>query len=391
MAVDIVILLDDLPQLFRFRMDLYMDGKRENINWIDTAKGVCILLVVIYHVIITSYHPFAHSDTIINHYFIEFYDGLGKYLAPLRMPLFFMISGYLVHRSVTRYQWSEIAQKRIYNLVYLFLLWGSIQWLAITLINIVGGAEEPLTDVVNAVYAQSVVDFALLTAQGSSSLWYLYSLPLYYVICKLFGSRMWLGLAVMLMLHGIGQFVFKQWPTQGILSNGIYYGIGCFLGPLIFPLFNKLDKRVFILIAGLVVAFILLKMVGQPVRLIKSLMLVFISLVVFAWVQRRYDSPTLRWIGKNTLQIYVWHRIFIEMAGVWLVPALIAGGYNQNENVVLAWCALYPIVGMFVITGASLLCWKLTNWRIGKYFYTAPEFHTPITRFSNRLFSRGMT
>ncbi|QWA08977.1 hypothetical protein GTU79_15795 [Sodalis ligni] len=64
-----------------------MPASAKKIQWINSLKGVCILLVVLNHIITTSYIP---SLSVINqHQFItKVWVGINHYLVPLRMPAF---------------------------------------------------------------------------------------------------------------------------------------------------------------------------------------------------------------------------------------------------------------------------------------------------------------
>lgn len=55
---------------------------KQRIEWIDTAKGMCIILVVAYHTLIHTHADFLISNTNI--------DG---FLSTFRMPLYFTLSG----------------------------------------------------------------------------------------------------------------------------------------------------------------------------------------------------------------------------------------------------------------------------------------------------------
>ncbi|MGM7696472.1 acyltransferase family protein, partial [Erwinia amylovora] len=55
----------------------------------------------------------------------------NKYLSPLRMPAFFFVSGLLAASAISKESWSEVFTKKFVNILYLYILWGVIQWLCI--------------------------------------------------------------------------------------------------------------------------------------------------------------------------------------------------------------------------------------------------------------------
>ena len=74
-----------------------MDNKR--IEWIDSARGIAILLVVIGHVLggYTGNYGLPQYQRIIN--------LLVDIIYSFHMPLFFMISGYVF--GLKKYNWSK--------------------------------------------------------------------------------------------------------------------------------------------------------------------------------------------------------------------------------------------------------------------------------------------
>lgn len=74
-----------------------MNQKR--LLWPDAAKGFAITLVVLTH--LTSKH-YPTLDLHVPEYVFLAWLGLSDVLAPIRMPLFFAISGYFAARSLTK-------------------------------------------------------------------------------------------------------------------------------------------------------------------------------------------------------------------------------------------------------------------------------------------------
>lgn len=63
--------------------------KQKRIEWIDTAKGICILLVVANHIF--TFYDFAHI-------YEGSYARMGDFLSSFRMPLYFFLSGLFFKR-----------------------------------------------------------------------------------------------------------------------------------------------------------------------------------------------------------------------------------------------------------------------------------------------------
>ena len=70
---------------------------RKRIAWIDCAKGLGIIMVVLYHAMIPS---LRNADSVCGHVYMTIY----QFLATIIMPLFFFALGYLFELSLPRYK-----------------------------------------------------------------------------------------------------------------------------------------------------------------------------------------------------------------------------------------------------------------------------------------------
>ena len=74
----------------------------------------------------------------------------------------------------------------------MLVLWGVAQWLALVALNNWLAPQRDLSHTANAAYAGSLGGFAHGMLTASTSLWYLYALIVYFVVCKIF-SRLQRG------------------------------------------------------------------------------------------------------------------------------------------------------------------------------------------------------
>ncbi|MDB6062128.1 MAG: hypothetical protein JWM78_2231 [Verrucomicrobiaceae bacterium] len=348
--------------------------KAGNIEWIDAAKGACILMVVLHHSIVTSYHiPLSDHLFGIDFAGVRLYELISKNLAPLRMPLFFMLSGFLVQRSVNSADWRLTVQNRVVNLIYLFLLWGAIQWITVSIIHKVMTGDWAEGGKFNAIYADDILEYVQLTIIGSTSLWYLYALPIYFIICKLLSPRPWTAIAILLLVHFLSRRYITVWPTTGIFANAVYYAVGCFFGMRLFDLLSKFDKRTALLLALSIASVLAFGLLGVWGGAATSFLFIVLSIIFFAWIQKKFELRSLRWIGRNTLQIYVIHRIVLEIPSVVLASSLVTDEFFLNPTVVTLWCTLYPALATATVVMVCLTIWRATNRGMGRFLYQAPE------------------
>ncbi|MFD0592404.1 acyltransferase family protein [Catellatospora coxensis] len=92
---------------------------RPRALWADTAKGACIVLVVLWHVVMKDY---LQVDWHIGIPLPGAWGTLGEQLLPLRMPLFFTISGVFATTALAR-PWRQTARSRIAKFLYLYTAW----------------------------------------------------------------------------------------------------------------------------------------------------------------------------------------------------------------------------------------------------------------------------
>lgn len=96
-----------------------VDARR--LAWADLAKAIAVVLVVAYHV----------SPTTMGHLMVGTNRAAGLYasfttwLLPVRMPLFFLISGMLSVRALHR-PWRAVWRPRVADILWPFVLWTAL-------------------------------------------------------------------------------------------------------------------------------------------------------------------------------------------------------------------------------------------------------------------------
>jgi uncharacterized membrane protein YcfT len=83
------------------------------VAWLDMARGLCMVLVVLLHADIASGRPHEQSAVACL---------INMALVPLRLPLFFLVSGLLAARLLSRSP-REVLVRRVLFCLYLYVLW----------------------------------------------------------------------------------------------------------------------------------------------------------------------------------------------------------------------------------------------------------------------------
>lgn len=139
-----------------------MHGGR--VDWVDYAKGICIIMVVMMHSVLGV--EAAAGQTSFMHYVVEF-------ARPFRMPDFFLISGLFLAVVIDR-GWRTYLDRKVVHFAYFYVLWVTIQFA----FKAPSFAAEMGWIGVAKLYALSFID-------PFGTLWFIYLLPIFFIVTKL--------------------------------------------------------------------------------------------------------------------------------------------------------------------------------------------------------------
>jgi uncharacterized membrane protein YcfT len=137
--------------------------------WADAAKGFCVVLVVVWHVV---WLHLVVIDWNVPLPAPQAWQAFVNALLPMRMPLFFTISGMFAANAVNR-PWSAVARSRIAKFAYLYVLWLLIHQAVVAVVPV------PFEERVH-----SVGDLVEQLTISPTTVWYLFALVVYFVIAK---------------------------------------------------------------------------------------------------------------------------------------------------------------------------------------------------------------
>lgn len=346
-------------------------NNKKEILWVNTLKGICILLVVLHHSIITTLIPsIEHLSS--GQLPAKLWLIFNQIVSPLRMPAFFFVSGLLAAKAINNKSWPEVFTSKVSNLLYLYVLWGLIQWLLIKGV-ISPIMESQLSDAENSAYAGNLKDFLSLLALAKTSLWYLYALAGYFFIAKLLVNFKYLLLATAVILNYCAAIGYIDgWGGVSIAQNMIYFLFGVFFSEELIKTTKFTKRNIYIWIAILTLAIVNIN-IGIGKNIFTCTSAIIISIMICRMLNNKLDLSWLNWIGKNTLQIYVIHRIIIEVIGISSLNFGIDKNLFENTTISLLWGVFFPVIDVAVCTLASILLWKILNNHIGKYLFLHPR------------------
>ena len=153
-----------------------MSGTTERLNWVDSAKGISIILVVMMY---SVFNVGQDSEGVgLFHYVIGF-------ATPFRMPEFFLISGLFLDQVLAR-NWRAYADRRVVHYLYFYALWAVIH----IVLKIGVMSADPVT-------AANYLLWAIVEPYGV--LWFIYLLAAFSLVTKFFHelkAPRWVVLAI---------------------------------------------------------------------------------------------------------------------------------------------------------------------------------------------------
>src|SRR3978361_1656976 len=90
------------------------------VNWVDYAKGLGIILVVMGHAMAGARE--AHLP--VN---LSLVNSLYTFIYSFHMPLFFALSGLFFEKSLDRYHEKKFIINKLQTILYPFVIWSIIQ------------------------------------------------------------------------------------------------------------------------------------------------------------------------------------------------------------------------------------------------------------------------
>ncbi|MCC3266565.1 acyltransferase family protein [Arthrobacter gengyunqii] len=270
----------------------------ERLPWPDLARGICVILVVAMHIYEVHYTAWL-ADAPLS----KAWDIVVSAAQPIRMPLFFLISGYLCANSIYR-PWRAVMRKRIFSIVYLYYVW-------LGLYAFVAFGETLAQEV-----AFTPEAFIRQLFWPSTSLWYLYGLVAYFLIARA-TSRIppWALILITAVISVAGTTAFDG--TLQYLSRCLFFFvIGCRWPQIVRTItINAHWRTATAALAGYAVACIFALWAGQKtlgVAMVTSIVGLYLALQLATLIGPHKISKPFQFIGRNTLAIFVLHPILLK-------------------------------------------------------------------------------
>lgn len=183
-------------------------------NWLDFAKGSGICLVVIYHTTEGTLNSFPDAPASIT--------LLANYFRAWLMPMFFLVSGMLVRRTVLQDSKAKLSAKLL-DWLYLYLLWSLIIYLTRLLSNGFTNTQMQADEILHIIW------------NPVPTIWFIYALLLSFAITIVLRRQSAVLVVSLALLVNVLNGAYYGWFDGSILQRlawiYLFYAIGFFYAP----------------------------------------------------------------------------------------------------------------------------------------------------------------
>jgi uncharacterized membrane protein YcfT len=320
-------------------------GKR--VDWVDYAKGFCIVMVVMMHSTLGVEAAAGREGWL---------HALVAFAKPFRMPDFFLLSGLFLARVIDR-DWRLYLDRKVVHFAYFYLLWTAIQ----LAFKAPGLASQHGAAAVAYLYLESFIE-------PFGTLWFIYLLPIFFVVSKLVRGippiLVWL-IAAALEIAPIA----TGWTlVDEFAGRFVYFYSGYVLAPFVFR-FAKWVQTAPKVARGLLLwalvngALVYAGYAEVPgVSLVLGMLGAGAVVAVAALLAKRESLRFLRTCGRHSIVIYL--AFFLPMAATRMV--LLKTGIVSDVGVMSLIVTLAGVAG-------ALLLYRVVRGTNLRFLFERPE------------------
>jgi uncharacterized membrane protein YcfT len=322
----------------------------ERVDWVDVAKGICIIMVVMMHSTLGVEKAVGEPGWM--GYLVEF-------ARPFRMPDFFLIAGLFLASRIDA-PWRLFLDRKVLHFAYFYTLWLTIQFAFKAPGMLAEGGWSGLAH-----------DYLMAFVEPWGTLWFIYHLALFLLVTRLLKNVpwviVWLGAAALEIAPiNTGSILIDEFA-----SRFVYFYSGYIFARFIFSLAEEATADRGMALTGLALWAMLevfvvyygyadLPFVSLALGLIGALAVITAATQI---AQTRI-SPAFRWLGEHTIVIYL--AFFLPMA-VSRTVLLKTGIITDVGTVSL----LVTLAGVT----APILFYALIQWAgVGKFLFERPDW-----------------
>ena len=317
------------------------------INWVDYAKGICIVMVVMMHSVLGV--ELAAGKTGFMHLLVAF-------AKPFRMPDFFLISGLFLPLVIDR-DWRTYLDRKVVHFAYFYVLWVTIQF---------GFKAPAFAAETNWTHAGFLYLESLIEPFGT--LWFIYLLPVFFVVTKATRGMPPLAIWTIAALLETAHVVTGWTVIDEFCARFVYFYSGYLFADYVFALSDRARAYPGWALAGLALWALIdgcLVMSGLSewplISLILGLAGALAIITSATLLARAHWLTALRFCGEHSIVIYL--AFFLPMAATRTL-LLRAGPFHDVGTIGL-------IVTVAGVVGALVL-WRIALKAGAKFLFERP-------------------
>ncbi len=320
--------------------------------WIDIIKATSVILVVLWHVAQTL--DVFIDGTIVADAWYQFM----LFLEPLRMPVFFVVSGMLASSAVKR-PWSWTKSRTI-GILYLYVVWHTLLAAFTVVFNVVVYGYTP------GMFADTFYRYFIGTFIAGDGYWYFYALALYFVLAKLLRDvNPWIVIGVAAAINlarpEVTHYIFTALaPLEvshllpSVAFNAVYFFAGVHFVQFFKHYAARNDTRLLIITASIAVVGSLARLFdpGLAAKSFLPIAIAWVLTAILIAVRVQDNTAVARfgaYIGPRTLPIYAIQFLILHPLHHYLA---LTGAPLLESSAMLQ--LIYPVVVTLAMVAFSL-------------------------------------
>ncbi|MBV8926999.1 MAG: acyltransferase family protein [Bradyrhizobium sp.] len=329
------------------------------LDWVDYAKGICIVMVVMMHSVLGV--ELAAGKT-------GFMHAVVMFAKPFRMPDFFLISGLFLPLVIAR-DWRPYLDRKVVHFAYFYVLWVTIQF----------GFKAPAFATEQG-WGHVGVEYLASFIEPFGTLWFIYLLPIFFVVIKLTRHvppiLVWTLAALLESIH-----VASGWTViDEFAARFVYIYSGYLFAGHIFALSDRARAHPSLALGGLALwalvngGLVALGVSEEPViSLALGLSGACAIITIGTLLARMRWLNFLRFCGEHSIVIYL--AFFLPMASTRTL--LLKSGVIHDIGLVSLIVTVVGVVGSLLIWRTALRAHANLLFERPDAFWIAPKKPTP--------------
>lgn len=306
------------------------------IDWVDYAKGICIILVVMMHSTLGVEKVMGEANWM---------NAFIAWAAPFRMPDFFLISGLFLASRINK-PWRSYLDTKVVHFAYFYILWLTIQF-----------AMKSKGYVADMGVNGTIEHYFMSFIEPASTLWFIHMLAIFFLVTRVTQIIPQLTIWLMAAFAEVSDVQTGVFVVDEFCSRFVYFFTGYVAAPHVFQFAEKVAKQsmmtlfgslyLWAVINGLMVSY------GFSTTPLLSLALGFAGVgAVIAVSQILAQEKLMNWVrycGQNSIVIYLAFFAFMAASRIVLIKTGIITDGGTISLIVTAAGVIGPIVMYWMV------------------------------------------